>query len=58
MAWTANLNPLPVLGPFVIRLWQERCSGQWALMLAINAGGLLLALRWLNRERPNIPLPI
>ena len=60
MAWTANLNPLyRVLSP--VRHSLMAGEVQWSvgfLMLAINAVGLLLALRWLNRERPNIPFLI
>ena len=60
MAWTANLNPLyRVLSP--VRHSLMTGEVQWlvgVLMLAINAFGLWLALRWLNRERPNIPFLI
>ena len=60
MAWTANLNPLyRVLSP--VRHSLMAGEVQWSvgfLMLAINAAGLLIALRWLNRERPNIPFLI
>ena len=60
MAWTANLNPLyRVLSP--VRHSLMAGEVQWSvgfLMLAINAVGLLLALRWLNRERPNVPFLI
>ena len=34
---------------------------QWSiclLVLAINGLGICVALRWLNRERPNIPFLI
>lgn len=60
MAWTANLNPLyRVLSP--IRHSLMAGEVQWSvgfLMLVINAIGLLVALRWLNRERPHIPFLI
>ena len=60
MAWTANLNPLyRVLSP--VRHSLMAGEVQWSvgcLMLVINAVGLLVALRWLNRERPNIPFLI
>ena len=60
MAWTANLNPLyRVLSP--VRHSLMAGEVQWSvglLMLAINAVGLWLALRWLNSERPHIPFLI
>ena len=60
MAWTANVNPLyRVLSP--IRHTLMSGEVQWSLgllMLAINALGLWIALRWLNRERPHIPFLI
>ena len=60
MAWTANLNPLyRVLSPVRHSLMSGEV--QWSLgclMLLINTIGLFLALRWLNRERPNIPFLI
>ena len=60
MAWTANLNPLyRVLSP--VRHSLMAGEVQWSvglLMLAINAVGLWVALRWLNRERPHLPFLI
>ena len=60
MAWTANLNPLyRVLSPVRHSLMAGEI--QWSVgftMLAINFVGLLVAIRWLNRERPNIPFLI
>ena len=57
MSWTANLNPLyRVLSPVRHSLMEG--DVQWSigfLMLAVNFVGLLIAVRWLNRERPNIP---
>ena len=60
MAWTANINPLyRVLSP--VRHSLMAGEVQWLMgvsMLAINFLGLFLAVRWLNRERPNIPFLI
>ena len=60
MAWTASLNPLyRILSS--VRHSLMAGEMQWSvdsLMLAINAIGLCVALRWLNRERPNIPFLI
>ena len=60
MAWTANLNPLyQFLSPVRHSLMAGEL--QWSiglLLLAANAVGMCVALRWLNRERPNIPFLI
>ena len=60
MAWTANFNPLyRVLSPLRHSLMAGEL--QWSiclLLLAINGTGIFVALRWLNRERPNIPFLI
>ena len=60
MAWTASFNPLyRVLSSVRHALMVGEI--QWStgfLMLAINTVGLLLALIWLNRERPYIPFLI
>ena len=60
MAWTANLNPLyQVLNP--VRHSLIAGEVQWSLgllMLSVNAIGLLVALRWLNRERSHLPFLI
>lgn len=60
MAWTANVNPLyRVLSP--VRHTLMAGEVQWStavLMLFINLVGLLVALVWLNRERPHIPFLI
>ena len=60
MAWTANLNPLyRVLSPVRHSLMAGEL--QWSiglLLLAINCVGVCVSLRWLNRERPNIPFLI
>ena len=60
MAWTANLNPLyRVLSPLRHSLMTGEL--QWPiclLLLMINGVGICVALRWLNRERPNIPFLI
>ena len=60
MAWIASFNPLyRVLSS--VRHTLMAGEVQWStgvLMLAINTIGLLLALSWLNRERPNIPFLI
>ena len=60
MAWTANLNPLyRVLSPLRHSLMAGEL--QWfigLLLLAINGVGICVALRWLNRERSNIPFLI
>ena len=60
MAWTANVNPLyRVLSP--IRHTLMAGEIQWSialLMLFVNIVGLLVALVWLNRERPHIPFLI
>ena len=60
MAWTANLNPLyRVLSP--VRHSLMAGEVQWSVgfaMLAINFVGLVVAVRWLNRERSNIPFLI
>ena len=60
MAWTVNLNPLyQVLSP--VRHSLMAGDLQWSigsLFLAINGFGICVALRWLNRERPNIPFLI
>lgn len=60
MAWTATLNPLyRVLSSVRYTLMEGEV--QWSvglLMLAINMVGFLLALSWLNRERPYIPFLI
>jgi len=60
MAWMANLNPLyRVLNPVRHSLMVGEL--QWPiclLLLAINGVGICVALRWLNRERPNIPFLI
>ena len=60
MSWTANFNPLyRVLSS--VRYTLMAGEVQWSmglLMLAINTVGLLLALIWLNRERPYIPFLI
>ena len=60
MAWTANLNPLyRVLSPVRHSLMAGEL--QWSVglfMLSINAVGLYIALRWLNRERPYLPFLI
>ena len=57
MAWTANLNPLyRFLSPVRHSLMAGEL--QWSiglLLLFINGVGVCVALRWLNRERPNIP---
>ena len=60
MAWTANFNPLyRVLS--TVRHSLMAGEMQWSiclLLLMINGFGLCVALRWLNRERPNIPFLI
>ena len=60
MVWTANLNPLyRVLSP--VRHSLMAGEVQWSaglFLLAINFVGICVALRWLNRERPNIPFLI
>lgn len=60
MAWTANLNPLyQVLSP--VRHSLMAGEFQWSIgffLLAINSFGICVALRWLIRERPNIPFLI
>ena len=60
MAWTANLNPLyRVLSPLRHSLMTGEL--QWPiclLLLMINGVAICVALRWLNRERPNIPFLI
>ena len=60
MAWTANLNPpYRVLSPVRHSLMAGEL--QWSiglLLLAINCVGVCVSLRWLNRERPNIPFLI
>ena len=60
MAWTANFNPLyRVLSPVRHSLMVGEV--QWSMcfsMLAINLFGLFIAVRWLNRERSNIPFLI
>ena len=60
MAWTANLNPLyQILNPVRHSLMTGQV--QWSvgfLLLSINAVGLLVALRWLNRERAHLPFLI
>ena len=60
MAWTVNLNPLyRVLSP--VRHSLMAGEVQWTVgfsMLAINFVGLMVAIRWLNRERSNIPFLI
>jgi len=60
MAWTANLNPLyRILSP--IRHTLMSGEVQWSLgfiILIMNALGLLISVRWLNRERHHIPFLI
>ena len=60
MAWTASLNPLyRVLS--LVRHSLIFGEVQWlvgSLMFVINVLGLFIALRWLNRERYNIPFLI
>ena len=60
MAWTANLNPLYRI---LSHVRHSLIAGevQWSvglLILCINAVGVLIALRWLNRERPHLPFLI
>ena len=60
MVWTANFNPLyRVLSPVRHSLMVGEV--QWSaglLLLCLNIAGLFVSLRWLNRERPNIPFLI
>lgn len=60
MAWMANLNPLyRILSP--VRHTLMTGQVQWSaglLLLGINMLGLWISLKWLNRERPNIPFLI
>ncbi|QNJ18459.1 ABC-type lipopolysaccharide transport system/ permease component [Synechococcus sp. A18-25c] len=60
MAWTANLNPLyRVLSP--VRHSLMAGEVQWSanfVILLLNIFGLLIALRWMNRERYSIPFLI
>ena len=60
MAWTANFNLFyRVLSPVRHSLMAGEL--QWSiglLLLAINCVGVCVSLRWLNRERPNIPFLI
>ena len=60
MAWTANFNPLyRVLSP--VRHSLMAGEVQWTIgisLLLMNVFGLWVSLRWLNRERPNIPFLI
>ena len=60
MVWTASLNPLyRVLSSVRHSLMAGEVQWSVALsMLAINFVGMLIAVRWLNRERPNIPFLI
>ncbi|TCD58139.1 ABC transporter permease [Synechococcus sp. BS55D] len=60
LAWTANLNPLyRILSP----VRHSLMTGQvhWSsdlLLLGLNVLGIWIAIRLLNRERPNIPFLI
>ena len=60
MAWTAAFNPLyRILS--LVRHSLMMGEFQWfigLLLLAMNGFGIYIALRWLNRERPNIPFLI
>ena len=60
MAWTANFNPIyRVLSP--VRHSLMAGEVQWTIgisLLLMNVFGLWVSLRWLNRERPNIPFLI
>ena len=60
MAWTANLNPLyRVLSPVRHSLMAGEI--QWSvnsIIFFLNIIGLLVALRWMNRERHSIPFLI
>ena len=60
MQWTANLNPLyRLLSPVRHTLMTgEVIWSQNALILLVNAVGVWLAIRLINRERPNLPFLI
>ena len=60
LAWTANVNPLyRILSPIRHSLMTGQV--QWSsdlLLLGLNVLGIWIAIRLLNRERPNIPFLI
>ena len=60
MAWTANFNPLyRVLSPVRHTLMTgEVVWSQNAVILLANVVGIWLAIRLINRERPNLPFLI
>ena len=60
MQWTANFNPLyRVLSPVRHTLMTgEVVWSQNALILIFNFVGIWLAIRLINRERPNLPFLI
>ena len=60
MQWTANFNPLyRVLSPVRHSLMTgEVVWSQNALILLVNLVGVWLAIRLINRERPNLPFLI
>lgn len=60
MQWTANFNPLyRVLSPLRHTLMTgEVLWSQNALILLFNVVGIWLAIRLINRERPNLPFLI
>lgn len=60
MQWTANFNPLyRVLSPVRHSLMTgEVVWSQNALILLVNLAGVWLAIRLINRERPNLPFLI